>query len=260
MNNPPQELLQFPQELHEIIISSLKHPRDIRAMSCTCRAMQTVTSSLELKAAWLWQKYRHQALFRASLFGPPSENIPLLRRLIHAHNVDVNAQFQRDSLGGCCMGRPDRPTMLQRACRDGDAVMVEFLLTIPAIDVNVSHRCPFRYTALDEACQSTGAVAVVQLLLQHPDIRITDDTLKRALSKGDPAIVDILLGCPSIQVNTTSTGIDNPLIYAVIDGNTGVVEVLLGRPLNWGPEAVEFAKLCAERFKRAAMMALLAKL
>ena len=227
----------------------LKAPDDVKALSRTCKALRSLTTSPELKAAWLWKWHGNQALFRSSV------SVPVLRQLVMVHHADVNAvrsysgqallhyacRDNRTALVAFLISAPGIDvnlvcrweTPLHMACRAGSVRAVRQLLALPQIEVNVMTGTWPESSSLALAC-SAGHVEIVELLLKHPDINVNLAALLWAVRQGSLAIVAMLLRHPGIDVNAVSTqepfeGM-SPLSLAYCEHGAYMVERILAHP------------------------------
>ena len=103
--------------LQIIIAEHLPSPADVKALSCTCRGLHGLVASQALVAAWLWSTHGAKAPFMALRKG----DLPVLRRLIEVHHVDVNGS-EAGKVGS---------TLLSCACLRSMADFTFYLLTVP---------------------------------------------------------------------------------------------------------------------------------
>ena len=240
--------------LEKVIAEHLEDRVDVQAVSRTCHALHSLTSSPALEAAWLWRWRGNQALFQTPI------RLAVLRQLVEVHHADVNtAQF---NLGAsllhltCSTDEADTVTYLTStpgidvnlacgpcgvvplhlACMAGSVRSLRQLLALPQIQVNATASQGF--SSLHLAC-TLQKVEVVEELLRHPDIDVNlmttadvaQSPLALAADKGDTVIVAMLLRQPAIQVNAAGAqGGLSPLFLATSNGHAGVVRELLRHP------------------------------
>ena len=282
--------------LQIIIAEHLEDRVDVQALSRTCHALHSLTSSPALEAAWLWRWHDDQALFhRCSL-----SSMPVLRQLVEVHHADVNAQRADGNVANsllhiaCRTGRPelaeflissptinvnlacgvDRMMPLHVACMAGSIHVVRQLLALPQIQVNAA--TPQGYSSLHIACFEQN-VELVEDLLRHPDIDVNlmmvlDDALLPpaaavnagrmtplflASLKGYAGVVRELLRHPGIQVNgEADEGELTSLDIACAKGQLAVIRELLGHP-GLSPGSVNAALRISEALGQTAVVSLL---
>ena len=248
----PHELLQI------IIVEHLEDRVDIQALSRTCHALHSLTSSPALEAAWLWRRHGDQALFRIPML---SLSLAVLRQLVEVHHVNINtAQFSADNAVGpgmsllhhaCGFNRtdilayltsvpgvnvnqtfsPDNVVPLHFACMAGYVGAVRQLLALPQIQVNAA--TSQGSSSLYLACAEQKA-EVVEELLRHPDVDVNlmvnaRFPLDAAVHMGNSVIVALLLQHPAINVNAVGA-LGTSLIHAVVGGRAEVLWQLLQHP------------------------------
>ena len=202
---------------------------DILALSRTCHALHSLTSSPALEAAWLWRWHGNQALFlRRSL-----RSMPVLRQLVEVHHADINA-LRADVYG---LGF----SLLHIACRLDRTELVEFLISAPRINVNQAcgnEGLKLKMMPLHMACMAGSARAVRQLLAL-PQIQINAATsqgsssLLLACRERKVEVVEELLRHPDIDVNFSPRPVVNampPLALAAYMGYSAIVALLLQHP------------------------------
>ena len=113
-------------------------------------------------------------------------------------------------------------TALIVAASEGHTDIAELLLAVPGINVNAED--DEGATALTWAAEYSAAI--VELLLDHPDIDVSDAAFIRAAEYGRMAIIRyrMLHDHPGIDVSNEA------LIHAARNGNTAIVELLLAVP------------------------------
>ena len=216
----------LPPELLQIIIAEhLEDRTDILALSRTCHALHSLTSSLALEAAWLWRWYGDQALFlRRSVLA-----MPVLRQLVEVHHADINA-LSADEDGPVF-------SLLHIACQLDRTELVEFLISTPIINVNLACGDGGRkMMPLHVACMS-GSVRAVRQLLTLPQIQVNAATSRGSSSlflaciEQKVEVVEELLRHPDIDVNLMSADQPlPPLALAAFIGNSAIVALLLQHP------------------------------
>ena len=215
----------LPPELLQIIIAEHVEDRaDIQALSRTCHALQSLTSSPALGAAWLWRWHGNQALFRQSSLS----SLPVLRQLIEVHHADINAERAGDNLAF---------SLLHIACRYDRTELMDFLFSAPSINVNKT--CAdegMKMTPLHMACIA-GSVRAVRQLLALPQVLVSTTTpqgfscLHLACIKQRVEVVEELLRHPDVDVNLMSVGnARSPLAVAADMGDSAIVALLLQHP------------------------------
>ena len=214
-----------PEMLQIIIVEHLEDRADVQAVSRTCHALHSLTSSPVLEAAWLWRWHGDQALFQTSA---RSLSLAVLRQLVEVHHVNINAQRAADNLAF---------SLLHLACQADRTKVVEFLISAPRIIVNQA--CGddgMEMTPLHMACMA-GSIRAVRQLLALPQIQINAVTpdglssLHMACIKKKIEIVAELLRHPDINVNLlTVESSRSPLSAAAGFGNLAVVALLLQHP------------------------------
>ena len=113
-------------------------------------------------------------------------------------------------------------TALIKAASEGHTDIAELLLAVPGINVNAADW--EGATALTWAAEYSAAI--VELLLDHPDIDVSDGAFIMAAEAGSMAIIRyrMLHDHPGIDVSNEA------LIHAAASGNTAIVELLLAVP------------------------------
>ena len=189
----------LPPELLQIIIAEhLESHADIQALSRTCHALHSLTSSPALAASWLWRQHGDQALFRARSLV----SLPVLRQLVEVHHADINALR--------AAGEDDLAFSLLHAASKLDwTELLELLLSAPRINININLALGedgMNLMPLHMACMS-GSVRVARRLLTLPQIQINAaaaqgmSSLYVACDRREVAVVEALLRHPDIDVN-----------------------------------------------------------
>ena len=198
---------------------------DILALSRTCHALHSLTSSPALEAAWLWRWHGDQALFHQRSL----RSMPVLRQLVEVHHADINA------LGADVYGLGF--SLLHIACQLDRTELVEFLISAPRINmININLKCGGEgVMPLHVACMVWSTRAVRQLLAL-PQIQVNAATtqgfssLLYACSGQKVEVVEELLRHPDIDVNLTAANVRPPLAMAANMGNSAIVALLLQHP------------------------------
>ena len=187
----------LPPELLQIIIAEhLESHADIQALSRTCHALHSLTSSPALSASWLWRQHGDQALFRARSLV----SLPVLRQLVEVHHADINALR--------AAGEDDLAFSLLHAASKLDwTELLELLLSAPRININLAlGEDGMNLMPLLMACMS-GSVRVARRLLALPHIQVNAaaaqgmSSLYVACDRREVAVVEALLRHPDIDVN-----------------------------------------------------------
>ena len=169
----------------------------MKAVSHTCHALHSLTSSPALEAAWLWRWHGDQALFQAPVM---SLSLAVLRQLVEVHHADMNA-VPAAGAADDFRGR----ALLHFACKADRRDLVGYLASAPGIDVNQTFGLE-KTTPLHAAC-NCGSVQAASQLLALPQIQVnavTSDgasSLYLACTEQKVEIVEELLRHPDIDVN-----------------------------------------------------------
>ncbi|ETV86305.1 serine/threonine protein kinase, variant 2 [Aphanomyces astaci] len=125
-------------------------------------------------------------------------------------------------------------TALAWACEYHDADVVQFLLSLPDIDVNLPDENG--HSPLLKATVN-GSAGVVAVLLQHPQIQVNrpshnmNTPLHAAANLRGPAIAELLLAHPSIDKSVVNRENCGPVQVAAKGGNYVTMGVLLANGL-----------------------------
>ena len=219
----PTILDVLPPELLQLIIAEHSEDRaDIQAVSRTCHALHYLTISPALEAAWLWRRHGDQALFH---IPTNSLSLAVLRQLVEVHHADVSAQRVGDGI-----------PLLHRACHLDRPELVEFLISDPRINVNLTWGDEdMTFTSLHVGC-AAGSVRAVQQLLALPQIQVNAVTsqgyssLNCACIGQKREVVEMLLKHPDIDVNLAEGSAQTPLVEAAMRGDSAIMTMLLRHP------------------------------
>ena len=211
----PPELLQL------IIAEHLEGCADIQAMSRTCHALHSLTSSPALEAAWLWRWHGDQGLFQTPTI---SLNLAVLRQLVDVHHADVNAVLGERADVSCC-----GQALLHLACKADRADIVGYLASAPGVNVNQTFGLD-NMTPLHVACRY-GSAGAARQLLALPQIQVNAVTsqgvnsLYRACAEQTMEVLEELLRQPDFNIFCTT-----PLSFAASRGDSEIVALLLRHP------------------------------
>ena len=221
----------LPPELLQIIIAEHLEDRvDIQAVSRTCHALHSLTSSPALEAAWLWRWHGDQALFQRPAI---SLSLAVLRQLVEVHHADVNAVSALAVAAAASWGR----VLLHIACQADRADLVGYLASASGIEINKTFWLE-RMTPLHVACYY-GSVGAARQLLALPQIQVNAVTsqgassLYRACTDQKMVVVEELLRHPDIDINLAVRAgnlLISPLSSAAARGDAEVVARLLQHP------------------------------
>lgn len=121
-------LNDLPFEILESIISLVPNPSDVNSMAISCHHLHSlITGNKILQASWLWTQHGNQALFMAREI----EDLTLIRTLINVHGADVNTRTD--------IARPLGSTLLHQSCIHHQLDIINFILSLPTVDVNIMY-------------------------------------------------------------------------------------------------------------------------
>ncbi|MGQ3888500.1 ankyrin repeat domain-containing protein [Legionella sp. CNM-1927-20] len=129
------------------------------------------------------------------------------------------------------------------ACGTGSKEAVEYLLTIPDININLETKTG--RTPLSFAIESGNEAIVALLLNRGAKVNKIDSLgytlLHQALLSGNPRLIEEMLDDPDISINQkTNRNLRTPLHLACYIGNRDIVQKLISRP------NIDFNALCSE--------------
>ena len=153
-----------------------------------------------------------------------SKSLNIVKKLIVDENVDPNAK----DINGT--------TAIKIAVRLRDPTTLTFFLSLSE-KININIQDGIGQTPLMLACNGSGPgrEEVVQVLMRCPtiDVNMADNrgmtALQRACLHGQEAIVSMLLDHEQIEVNKGDNDNNSPLMVACGVSNIGVVRILLNR-------------------------------